>query len=320
MMRRMGTRIRTTILTLSLLAGAAHADGVCVEADAQRDMLVGDDRVAAVQTLQAAIAASGKPVGPPCTETWEVSHTRLGSSLQILITTPSGAVTGSAATLEQLPSAYENMLQRLSPPPLATPAETPPVAPPQPYTVAPPTSSTERGSIYLRIGYAIAPATDSQIETRNGPTFAVGYRRLIAENLLLDVALFETHVWREPISTDYGANLLSFVRIGAYYHRPTSASSALYVGGGVSFGQMAMAYINGPDQTQPPYPGDEHGYALQLEPAVGYETFRERSTRLFFQLAVVLPLDTIVRETYAPLTTTYYVPTVALSVGLSFQP
>lgn len=317
----MGTRLRTMIRTLSalllLLAAPAYADGICVDADAQRDMLVGDDRVAALQTLQAAIAASGKELGPPCAETWQVSHTRLGASLQILIVTPSGAVTGSAKALEDLPTVYEEMLARLSPPPLKPPAETAP----QPYTIAPPTPSpSERGSIYLRIGYAIAPATDSEIETRNGPTFAVGYRRLIADNLLLDVALFETHVWREPISTDYGANLLSFVRIGAYYYRPLSPSSALFVGGGVSFGQMAMTYINGPDQTQPPYPGDEHGYALQLEPAVGYETFRQRSTRLFFQLAVVLPLDTIVRETYYPVTESFYVPTIALSVGLSFQP
>jgi len=307
-------------LALLLLATPAFADGICVETDAQRDMLVGDDRIAAVQTLQAAIASSGKPLGPPCTETWQVSHTRLGSSLQILLVTPTGAVTGSAKTLEDLPAAYDELLARLAPPPLRPPADTEPVAPAQPYTIAPPNGGSERGSIYVRIGYAVAPATSSEIETRSGPTFAVGYRRLIADNLLLDVALFETHVWREPISTDYGANLLSFVRIGAYYYHPLSPSAAIYAGGGVSFGQMAVTYINGPDQTQQPYPGDEHGYALQLEPAIGYETFRQRSTRLFFQLAAILPLDTVVRETYYPLTSSYYAPTFALSVGLSFQP
>jgi hypothetical protein len=234
----------------------------------------------------------GTELGDPC-EAWTLSHTWLGDAIHVLLTTPRGSYASTADGLADLGHAYEDLVEQAKRPPRrAKPEQLARVVYEAPGATA--TTPVERkvGSFYLRVGYGASPPMESWQTLRLGPTLGIGYRRPL-EKWLIDVSILNTHVW-EDANGQYDANVLSFIRLAASRLILDEPKRAFYVGGALSFGQPTFAV-----ESLDYYGATERAYALQGEAVAGYELFRDKPLRVFFEAWLVVPFDQMKGLAYA---------------------
>lgn len=317
------------VLGLAGAASAAEAARICVQLDAATDGLGVEEQVSARLMFENALQAARFDVTGTCDETWTLRHVKLGGGVQVLVVTPTGALT-AGSTLDQLSTAYEGLVWRglaMRMQAAAPSSRAPGLEAEQPPATVEPASTITAGSavpakssagaFYVRIGYAAAPtAAGSNLEPRFGPTIGGGYRRAV-DTWLFDVSVLNTHAWRRPDSNDYDANILSFGRIAGYYLLPYDAGSSFYVGGALSFGQSVVQM-----QSEAGYYGESDTLAIQVEGSAGYEFLQDRSVRVFVEANLIAPLAKVDVYNYGPMgpspEESHWAPTLQLSAGVGF--
>ena len=287
-------------------------------------MLAPTERTAALLLVKKQFELTGHPVAEAgCQTTYTLSHIRLGSTIIVTITGPSGSREGKALGLDDLPAVYSQLVRSLT---TGQPMGTLGVLDRTNVSATqdlPPRRLQSDGYWHARVGYA----------TLFGPTrqpaasFGFGYRAAF-DRLGLDISFLNFQLDNSGSYYAASSSVVSLIKLeGLYFTSPTANRSA-YFGGGVSYGRTEIRTANVAD-----FPATGHGSGLQGELTAGYEFGRVTSARLFVQADVTLPFYDVEFETfsfpgsssggrYVPPTVTVdrkYAPSLTFSIGLGWQ-
>jgi hypothetical protein len=317
--------VRSALFVVILTAGAARAASAqtCIAIDEQHDMLGRDERIAARLLLGKQFELAGhRVVERDCSETYTLSHIRLGTTITVTLSGPTGKREATALGLDDLPAVYSQMVRSLTtgqPMGLAVLDRTNVSASQE----QPQRRVHTEGYWYARLGYG-SLFGDS---THNGAAFGFGYRAEF-NRLGLDVSFFNGQLNDDGGYYAPSSSAWSLIKLqGLYFTNPTGNRSA-YFGGGLSYGRTELQ-----TSTVGGFPTNGHGAGLQAGLTAGYEIARVTSARVFVQADVTLPFYDVHLETYSypqtPPTGRYlaptvtverqYAPSVAISVGFGWQ-
>jgi hypothetical protein len=317
--------VRSALFFVMLTMGAARAASAqtCVVIDEQHDMLGRDERTAARLLVEKQFELAGRRVVErDCSETYTVSHIRLGTTITVTLSGPAGRREATAVGLDDLPAVYSQMVRSLTtgqPMGLGVLDRTNVSAA---QDQAPHRVHTE-GYWYARLGYGslFARTTDT------GAAFGFGYRAEF-NRLGLDVSFFNGQLNGDGGYYGASSSAWSLIKLqGLYFTNPIGNRSA-YFGGGLSYGRVELQ-----TPTDLGYPSYGHGAGLQAGLTAGYEIARVTSARVFVQADVTLPFYDAHLESYSypqtptngryfPPTVTVerqYAPSLAISVGFGWQ-
>lgn len=323
-MRALLLRASICLLVVITCAGGMASAQTCVAIDEQHDTLGPDERPAALLLVKKAFELARQPVADRgCKATYSLSHIRLGTTIIVTLSGPSGSRQGTALGLDDLPAVYSQMVRSLA---TGQPMGSLGVVDRTNVTASqdlPPRRVQSEGVWNARVGYGslFGPSASS------AASFGFGYRAEF-DRLGLDCSFlnFQTNGDGSYYSGGYSA--FSLIKLeGLYYINPTSDRSA-YAGGGVSYGRTNVLMSN-PDG----YPKNGNGAGLQGELTAGYEIARATSVRLFVQADATLPFYHVVFETYGiPQPSTNgrfvpptvmierkYMPSITVSVGFGWS-
>jgi hypothetical protein len=318
--------VRSALLAVILTAVAAQAASAqtCVSIDEQRDMLARDERTAARLLVAKQFELAGhRVVDSDCKQTYMVSHIRLGTTIVVTMSGPSGSREATALGLDDLPAVYSQMVRSLT------------TGQPMGMGVLDRTNVSAaqdqqprrvftEGFWNARLGYGTLFGEKAQ----GGASFGFGYRAVF-NRLGLDLSFFNGQVSDSGSYYDDGSSDWSFIKLqGLYFTHPTGNQSA-YFGGGLSYGRTEIQRSNSGDF----YTTTGHGSGLQAALTAGYEIARVTSARVFVQTDVTLPFYNVRMDTYSypqplpngrygpPTVTTErtYAPSLAVSVGFGWQ-
>ncbi len=293
-----------------LAAGAARAD-VCVEVDTAHDTLSPQDRASARILLEQTLTkdGAGKVSDTNCTETWTMADVKLGNTIDATLTGPKGNRTATATSLDELPALYDQMVRSLlTGTPMSSAAGAELTRDNVTVKQAAPLRVAADSLWYANLGYSAIAGAGYQ----GGPGFGLGWRYEL-DSWGIDASL--GLAYSPPTNTDSsnGAVSGSWLRLqGLYFLNPT-ANASPYVGGGISWGGVAVS-------------NSSHSYSktgLQGEVTLGYELLRASTIRLFVQLGATLPFyaataDNFDDATGKTTTSSTYAPTFLLSLGMAF--
>jgi hypothetical protein len=313
--------IRLSAITVLLLAARTTSAQVCVSIDATHDMLSADERTAAVLLVSKQFELAGERVpGDTCATTYLLSHVRLGSTIIVTLSGPSGHREGTAIGLEDLPPLYSQMVRSIL---TGRAIGSMGVVDRTNVTAAQdlePRRVRSDSFWYARLGYAGIFAS----QTYGAPALGFGYRAEF-DSVGVDVSFFNyafhtSDGYYGSSSSAFTGSLLKLE--GMYFTNPKSNQTA-YVGAGASWGgtdaNVGTRYA--------------HGSGLQGELTTGYELGRATSVRFFVQADAILPFYKLTSETYTyptrlpngvyplPIVSTdhRYAPTLVVSIGIGWQ-
>lgn len=263
-------------LTAALLTSTSALAGICVTINKDRDTLSPEDQRAARITLENTLENQGiKPIGEPCETTYTLSHTKLGEEVTIRLAVGEETRTLRARGLEDLPSAYEQMVASIkNGTPLADNIGRQNVTNKQ-------TNRNKQeleSQLYIALGGVM-----SELNQEAAPLFRFGYR------FETDSAGFGLSGSLSPFpKTGGGGAGLDFE--GLYFF-DGQAGSSLYTGAsigyqGYSYGEPAFDDVVESTVTDTT---EWAGAGFAVRPMVGWEFFRATSGRLFIQAEANLP-------------------------------
>jgi hypothetical protein len=160
-----------------------------------------------------------------------------------------------------------------------------------------------RGHVYARIGLLEIFSFDD----RTGGAIGLGYRYEVG-SLALDVSAFNAYFAKGLGRIQYNSPVLwgSYVKILGLGYLDRFIGKDVYVGGGLSYGELALSN-----------PGSfyvESGRGPQTELVAGVELLRRTSVRSFIELDTTLPLYRV-RQSMGNAAFSDYAVTTTMSVG-----
>jgi hypothetical protein len=163
-----------------------------------------------------------------------------------------------------------------------------------------------RGHVYARVGILEAFSTDA----RSAGAFGLGYRHEVG-SLVLDVSTFNVYAGSGlGRGSDSSSVLWSSVgKLLALGYLDRFIGKDVYVGGGVSYGEIAIWNPN-PNS----YGGGTSGSGPQTELVAGIELTRRTAVRTFIELDATLPLYRV-RQFMGATAISEYAFTTTLSLG-----
>ncbi len=278
--------------------------GVCVTLDLERDNLTEADQAAAKLVLQDTFEKEGVEVdrsGQMCTETYVLYNLRLGKTVNATIRGPKGERTARAASIDELPHLYSQMVKSLlSGQPMSTSSDSLDRTNATNDQMAP--RRAQADSIwYAKIGYGSAIADDFHF----GPLLGVGWRYEL-DTIGIDASFFNLQFGLDSeegeLSGEGGING-SWVKLMVLYFFDSLANSSLYLGGGLSWGGTAVSESG----------RDYSGTGLQAEIGFGFEFLRASTIRLFCELNATMPFYYSYDGSDSK-----YTPTVGLAFGVGW--
>jgi len=320
--------VRSVLVAAMLTAGAARSASAqtCIAIDEQHDMLTRDERTAARLLLSKQFELAGhRVVDRDCTETYTVSHIRLGTTITVTLSGPGGTREATAIGLDDLPAVYSQMVKSLmTGQPMGfgvldrtNVSATQDTAPRRVFT---------EGLWYARVGFG---STFGQT-AHSGGAFGFGYRGEF-NRFGLDVSFFNGQLSDTGSYYSPGGSAWSLVKLQALYFTHPTGNRSAYFGGGLSYGRTQIQAST--PATADFYPRTGYGAGLQAGLTAGYEIARVTSARVFVQTDVTLPFYNVNLETYSyqqvvsngrygpPTVTTehQYAPSIAVSIGFGWQ-
>lgn len=318
--------VRSALLAVMFTAGAARAASAqtCVAIDEQYDTLGRDERTAARLLVAKQFELAGhRIVERDCVVTYTVSHIRLGTTISVTLSGPTGRREATALGLDDLPAVYSQMVRSLTtgqPMGLGVIDRTNVSATQD----LPPRRVHTEGYWYARLGYGSVFGQSTQ----NGAAFGFGYRAEF-DRLGLDLSFFNGQLNDDSTRFGPSSSAWSLIKLeGLFFSNPTGNRSA-YFGGGLSYGRAQLRI-----GSTGSFPTTGRGAGLQGNLTAGYEIARVTSARVFVQTDVTLPFYNVHLETlsypqappangiYLPPTITVdrqYAPSIAISVGFGWQ-
>jgi hypothetical protein len=161
-----------------------------------------------------------------------------------------------------------------------------------------------RGHVYGRLGILNAFSTD----VRTAGAFGLGYRHE-AGSLVLDVSAFNVY-WGSGLGRGSDASSVlwsSYVKVLGLGYLDRLIGKDVYVGGGVSYGEIAVWNPNA-------FGVGSSGRGPQTELVAGIELLRRTAVRTFIELDTTLPLYRV-RQVTGVTAISEYAFTTTLSVG-----
>lgn len=305
--------------TTSTAAAAQERSRACLAVDEARDTLSPADRQAALILVGKELERAGREVlvTGDCAERYGLSHVRLGNTIIVTLTGPSGQREGRASGMDDLPALYNQIVRAL-----VSGSEVGAMNVVDRTNVTVPQSVPRRVGIdsfgYARLGYARMLGTGGA----GNPAIGFGYRAEL-DSWGLDVSFLNQQVPSSNAgfapSTGMAGSLLKLQ--GLYFLNPR-ANASPYLGGGFSWGTTS-----GPSSSSPNGYTSWSGSGLQGELTAGYELPRASELRVFLQADATLPFYRTTRQTVTfsqgrSSTATigrHYNPSVMVSVGLGWQ-
>jgi hypothetical protein len=315
----------STLLVLIVIAGSAGAANAqtCIVIDEQHDTLQPDERTAARLLVSKQFTLAGqRVVQDNCATTYTVSHIRLGTTISVTLSGPSGSREATALGLDDLPAIYSQMVRSLTtgqPMGLAV-VDRSNVSASQDL---PPRRVHAEGYWYARLGFGSLFGQS----THHGAVYGFGYRAGF-DRLALDVSFLNGQAGDGGGYSAPSGSSMSLIKLaGLVFTNPTGNRSA-YFGGGLSY---SRSEIRGGDVIG--FSRSGRGAGLQADLTAGYELARAMSTRVFVQADIGLPLYKVQFETFSyfapppgglyspPVITreSQYAPSIAVSVGFGWQ-
>jgi len=318
--------IRSMLLVAMMTAGGARTEGAqtCLAVDEAHDTLGRDERVAALLLLGKQFELAGhQVVKTGCATTYTISHIRLGNTIVVTLSGPSGSRQATAVGLDDLPAVYSQMVRSLL---TGQPMGSLAVVDRTNVTASQDTAARRvqsEGTWYAKVG-AGTVFTES---TDTGGSFGFGYRAEF-DRLGLDFSFLNMQLSDTGGYYGGGSSVWSLIKLQGLYFTNPIGNRSLYFGGGLGYGRTELTV-----RSADGYPGYGHGAGLQAGLTAGYEIARVTSARVFVQTDVTLPFYHVVSETYSysqtpvngryvpPIVTTsrQYAPSIAFSVGFGWQ-
>jgi hypothetical protein len=308
------------VVTLVVPAAAQeHArTPVCLVIDEPHDTFAAEDRQAALILVARQFElAARQVVSGECAERYALSHVRLGNTIMVVLTGPSGQREGRASGMDDLPGLYAQIVRAL-----LTGSSVGAMNVVDRTNVTTPQAEPRRVGIdsfgYARLGYGRMLGDGGA----GNPAMGFGYRAEL-DSFGLDVSFLNQQL---PSSNGaYGASSSmagSVLKLeGLYFIRPRANASA-YFGGGISWSATSVSSTS----SQNGY-SSWSGSGLQGELTAGYELPRASELRVFVQADAGLPFYHTIGQTVAysqgrsstVITGRRYNPSMTLSVGLGWQ-
>jgi len=304
--------LAASAIVFAVSAGSARAD-IWVAVEESRDTFNAADRTAAVILLSGKLEAEGQRIGKDnCTETYVVSHVRLGDTIIVTLEGPRGRRDGMAIGMADIPALYSQLVRALLTgrdvgSMLHVVDRTNVVV-----TQASPLRVQSDSLFYVKLGYG-SPLNSA---SHGGPATGFGVRREL-DAFAIDVSFFNLQS-QSTRGSDYfyyggdGSISGSWIKLTALRYANRTSNSTAYWGGGASWGAVSGSH-------DAKY---WHGSGLQGELTAGYEMLRASNIRAFVQTDVVLPFYSARSVTYMrtgpSIVERRYVPTATLSVGLGW--
>ncbi|HZR27050.1 MAG TPA: hypothetical protein VFA59_25865 [Vicinamibacterales bacterium] len=308
-----------TLAVVLLAAARIAAAQTCVTIDQDHDMLAPRDRTAALIVLKTQFQLAGEHVvDTGCTETYVVTHVKLGRTITVTMTGSKGTREGKAIDVDDLEPIYNQMIRSfLTGKPVGT------------------FGVIDRGNVsaaqniperrvqsdafwYARLGSG-AVFADSVLGT---PSIGFGYRAEF-DTFGVDFSFLNglTRTSTSYYTSDASVTGGSYLKLeGLYFANPRSNRTPYY-GGGLSWGAMDVFQNS----------RSWNGNGMQAELTAGYEIGRAASVRLFMQTDAILPFYNATSTAYSyqrQSNGTYtslvsvdhrYTPTLLLSIGVGWQ-
>jgi len=279
-------RISLVALASGLLSGAAQA-GICVVVDEERDNLDADVRKAAISLLSNALEEEGETLGEPCSETYTISHVKLGASITVRLAKDDDSRSMTASSLEELPRVYSQLMgSMLDGVPLAEGVDRTNVTREQ----AEPVRVASEYKVTLRFG-----ATNSFEAGVLAPTLGFGMRTEL-DRWAIEAA-GSGFITETNNGTFGGLN----GHLNALRFTDPKANHTPYIGAGVGYGMQVLTAGN----------NEFEGHGFEGHVFGGYEFLRASTIRMFGQIDVILPAYTL-RDSWAPL--------VGMSFAIGYDP
>ena len=313
---------------VAVTAGAAHAQ-VCVEIDTPRDTLDPQDRAAAVLLLTRQFALAGEEVTADCATPYVLAHIKLGNTITVSLSGPTGTREGIALGLDDLPALYSQMVRSLL---TGRPMTGLGVVDRTNVTAAQATAQRVHSDAftYARLGYSGIFGDRAY----GMPAFGFGYRAEL-NSVAIDVSFINMQVGSSDYYGSSGARAGSLLKLSGLYLVNREANATPYFGGGLSWGNTSISSESRPVLVASRAPGvpngstayytsGGHGSGLQGELTAGYEFGRATTIRMFVQADAILPFYSVTSQTFSTRgavtnTARRYVPSLVMSVGLGWQ-
>ncbi|MDB4953045.1 MAG: hypothetical protein JWO36_614 [Myxococcales bacterium] len=305
------TRVGIAMFFGLALMRTAAAD-VCVALDETRDTLSPEDRRAVLISLGQAFSKAGAQVtNQNCTTTYTVYNVKLGESITVYVTGPTGNREARASKLDELPLVYEQIAHSLVTGEAMgsgggsidrTNATNDQMAPRR---------AASDNLKFIRLGFGAVTGH----KTTTGPAFGIGYRYEL-DRMGIEVSGFNFITASSEIMTSSGTRTSSgavtgdIVRLSAFWYQNPLGNDTTFIGGGIGYGLNATC-----DETQ-----CYSGSGIEGHIIGGYEMLRSSTIRMFGELDITLPFyKSGVTDFFNGTSTAQrYVPSVSLMVGLGW--
>ncbi len=276
-------------LTTASLAHEAQA-AICVEVNASADQLDENERQSALFLLKESLAENGAIVEGDCSDTWTLTHLRLGGSITVSAVSSTRRMKLTASNEVDLPGIYSQIANAIVHnkeigDSLTRDNVTADQAQPKRVEAEFMSVVSFGGTLYPPAGMAVSP------------TFGFGMR-VELDTWAIDVS----GQLALPPDSLQGAFFAGSGHLNGLYFLDGQANHSFYFGGGLGYG--AIAYDNN---------NSLGGAGFDLQGLGGFEMFRASTMRMLVQGNVGLPL-------YAIDGADAWSPRFGLSIGVGYKP
>jgi len=285
-------RQSTALALLGSCFVASQAEAaICVEINQEADQLSESEQTSAIYLLKEALMENGASVEGECSDTWSLTHLRLGDSITVSAASPARRLKLTVSYAGDLPGVYSQIGNAIVHnleigDSLNRENVTADQAQPRRVNAEFMTTLMFGGTLYPPAGFAVAP------------TFGGGMR-VELDSWAIDV----TGRFALPLDDVDGAFFAGAGHLNALYFLDGQTNHTLYLGGGL--GYSGILYEDGDN-----HPG---GSGFDAQAIGGFEFFRASTMRMFVQGNVGLPL-------YAIDGADSWSPTIGLSIGVGYKP
>lgn len=317
--------VRLSVVTVLVAVVTPRTAGAqaCVAVDEARDMLSADESRAATLLLITQFELEGISVASVnCTTKYVVSHVRLGETISVTLSGPTGRRGGTARGLDDLPALYSQLVRAL-----LTGRDVGSLGVVDRTNVTetqglPPRRIASDSYLYARLGYGGVFSED----THGLPGLGIGYRAMF-DSWGVDVS-FLNFAWGSTGGYGPGysnAAVRTWLKLEGMRFTNPRANQTPYFGAGLSWGTTSASSEQ----------ENWHGNGLAGELTAGYEIGRASNIHVFVQGDATLPFYSTVSDVYTypmlpngsinyglgPTVTSHshYTPSLVVSVGVGWQ-
>lgn len=275
------------LLFVALLPRIALAD-TCIVIDEVRDTLTAEERKAVLTLAEQEFIKLGKKVNTTdCTETYTLIHGRLGQSVTVILSGPTGSQKMTAASIEEVPDVYSRLIPAV-------------------------VKGTTVEATVSRDNVTADESEPKRIEADSLFALTVGDGMFSGGYTLLNLGA--SYRWElDNLAISAGGDIMvdisgegrvfGYGGIGIYYIPGEEKDASAYFGGGLGFGAGGAPF------------GAGAGFTPRL--SAGYMALRSTSIRVFGQLDVSLP--TWMLQSFRN-DNTAWSPAIGINLGIAFKP